>query len=571
MLHTLGGLFLASGERKAQPFNRPKPLLLVAYLALEGPKARRHLAELFWPEAQDPLNSLSVALSQLRPLKVVSGSEILKAEIETDLHALRQALAEGDFPSVCRLYRGGFLEGVEVPLGEELSEWVWSMRERVALEVYRAYRKAARARYALGLAQEAEACLKEAEALPGVRWALDLAEEAPPDPTPLPKEARRVYWALLLDRKRAQEVVELRPEVLDLLCAEGLLSPGGVPFPMGLELPLEGQEMALELARKLPLSEALPFYQKARALWREEDQRRAGQALLTKAQKLLFEQPLLALELLEEAPSTPKALLLKARALERLGRYREALKTLEELSPSPEASALRAVVAFRLGRVEEALKEVEVAKRGEAWAQGEALNLRGLYALSRGEPKEAARFFARAAVRFLAAGEAERQVGALNNRAIALFEAGDPDAENVFQEALEAAGNNPLLRARVALNLGVVREKGGHLEEAEALYREALAWAEEAASFEAMGRAWNNLGALYHRLGRAEEAEAAYRKALHHAQEAQEWLLMAAALANLAELKGDPATLEEAVRLLEEAGHTPLAERYRARLETLGG
>lgn len=229
------------------------------------------------------------------------------------------------------------------------------------------------------------------------------------------------------------------------------------------------------------------------------------------------------------------------------------------------------MVAFRLGRVEEALKEAEAAERGEAWAQGEALNLRGLYALAHGEPKEAARFFARAAVRFLAAGEAERQVGALNNRAIALFEAGDPDAENVFQEALEAAGNNPLLRARVALNLGVVREKGGHLEEAEALYREALAWAEEAASFEAMGRAWNNLGALYHRLGRAEEAEAAYRKALHHAQEAQEWLLMAAALANLAELKGDPATLEEAVRLLEEAGHTPLAERYRARLETLGG
>lgn len=97
--------------------------------------------------------------------------------------------------------------------------------------------------------------------------------------------------------------------------------------------------MALELARKLPLSEALPLCQKARALGREEDQRRAGQALLTKARRLLSEQPLLALRLLEEAPFTPTALLLKTRALERVCWYREAPKTLEELSPFPEASA----------------------------------------------------------------------------------------------------------------------------------------------------------------------------------------------------------------------------------------
>jgi DNA-binding SARP family transcriptional activator len=60
VLRTLGGLRLEG------PFSKKKPLLLTAYLALEGPKSRRHLQELFWPRAEDQKNSLSVALSQLK-------------------------------------------------------------------------------------------------------------------------------------------------------------------------------------------------------------------------------------------------------------------------------------------------------------------------------------------------------------------------------------------------------------------------------------------------------------------------------------------------------------------------
>lgn len=59
-------LTLGRFELTGAAFARPKPLLLLAYLALEGPRDRRHLAELFWPEAADPLNSLSAALKQLR-------------------------------------------------------------------------------------------------------------------------------------------------------------------------------------------------------------------------------------------------------------------------------------------------------------------------------------------------------------------------------------------------------------------------------------------------------------------------------------------------------------------------
>ncbi len=168
----LGGL-----ELEGHTFHRLKPLLLLAYLALEGPKARRHLAQLFWPRAQDPLNSLSVALNQLKPTGAIEGNEILRARVSTDLEALRQALREGHLEEARRLYRGTFLEGVELPLGEELEEWVWSARERVALEVHGAFASQARAFYLLGLPERGKALLDEAQALPGVGLALEGAGE----------------------------------------------------------------------------------------------------------------------------------------------------------------------------------------------------------------------------------------------------------------------------------------------------------------------------------------------------------------------------------------------------------
>jgi hypothetical protein len=60
-LHTLGGLRL-----EGSAFSRPKPLLLLAYLALEGSQPRSRLAELFFMETSDGKNSLSRALTYLR-------------------------------------------------------------------------------------------------------------------------------------------------------------------------------------------------------------------------------------------------------------------------------------------------------------------------------------------------------------------------------------------------------------------------------------------------------------------------------------------------------------------------
>ena len=120
-LQTLNGLRLEGAD-----FHRPKPLLLLAYLAVEGAKDRHHLAELFWPEASEPATSLRVALGQLR--KGATGvlnddGERVALGLETDVTALLEAVREGRFELLPGLYAGIFLEGFSLPdWGVELEE-----------------------------------------------------------------------------------------------------------------------------------------------------------------------------------------------------------------------------------------------------------------------------------------------------------------------------------------------------------------------------------------------------------------------------------------------------------------
>lgn len=131
LLRTLGGLALPGVS-----FRRQKPLLLLGYLATEGPKDRRYLAELFWPRAANPRQSLAVALSQLRAAadnSVLTDGARLWTQLESDAGLLRAAAMQGDWRQVIDLYKGPFCAGVgQEAAGPELEEWLYGTREQLA-------------------------------------------------------------------------------------------------------------------------------------------------------------------------------------------------------------------------------------------------------------------------------------------------------------------------------------------------------------------------------------------------------------------------------------------------------
>lgn len=149
LLRTFGGLALNEATIK-----RPKPLLLLAYLSLEGPQDRRFLAELFWLGAANPRQSLTVALGQLRAAAdgaVARDGTQLRSQIDCDAVALREAATAGRWTEVLELYSGPFLAGVEVGGASiELEEWIYGTREDLATRAQEAFVTAAEAVAAYG-------------------------------------------------------------------------------------------------------------------------------------------------------------------------------------------------------------------------------------------------------------------------------------------------------------------------------------------------------------------------------------------------------------------------------------
>jgi hypothetical protein len=153
-LTMLGGLALESAT-----FNRPKPLLLLAYLAVEGSKEKRHLYELFWPEAADPAMSLRVASTQIRKVDtnlLKSDERTLSTGLETDLAVLQSAITERNAEKLIELYKGEFLQGFSLPdWSVELEEWVYSTRDFITARVRSAFLQLAEAQAAKGNFTEA--------------------------------------------------------------------------------------------------------------------------------------------------------------------------------------------------------------------------------------------------------------------------------------------------------------------------------------------------------------------------------------------------------------------------------
>lgn len=128
-LVTLGRLAL-----EPSGFSRPKPLLLLAYLALQGPQPRRVLADIFWMGARNPADSLSTALRHLKkeigPDLCVDGHQV-GTRVSCDAQEFLARVGAGD-DTALELYAGSFLAGLALPLGVELEEWVYDTRELMA-------------------------------------------------------------------------------------------------------------------------------------------------------------------------------------------------------------------------------------------------------------------------------------------------------------------------------------------------------------------------------------------------------------------------------------------------------
>jgi tetratricopeptide (TPR) repeat protein len=193
VLQTLGKLELDGSDLK-----RPKPLLLLAYLSLEGPQERRHLSELFWPEATNGLASLSTALYRISKdaEDSVDADELrVWSLVETDAQTL---LAQLDSPSWNRsLYQGAFLQGLFLPgWSSELEEWVYETRERIAKRVQKALLQLAEKTASLGQFKEAATQAEEACKLPGA--------------TELEPEDLSRYYSLLVAGNNAHAEVVLQ-------------------------------------------------------------------------------------------------------------------------------------------------------------------------------------------------------------------------------------------------------------------------------------------------------------------------------------------------------------------------
>lgn len=129
-LKTLGGVQVEGGR-----VTRPKPLLLLAYLAMEGPVSRRQVAELFFPTAADPRDSLVTDLRYLRK-HLGSGVGTDDSRLSTVLPCdAVDLLADFDayrYGKVVERYEGSFFEGLGLDLGIELEEWLFGTKEVLA-------------------------------------------------------------------------------------------------------------------------------------------------------------------------------------------------------------------------------------------------------------------------------------------------------------------------------------------------------------------------------------------------------------------------------------------------------
>lgn len=215
-------------------------MLLLAYLALEGRKPRRFMAEFFFGDAKDPADSLSTTLRRLGSASgaVDVDEGYLACNLSCDACELLTMLDAGEYERALDLYRGPFLEGLGTQLSLELEEWVYATREYLAKRVRGALLHLAETALARGEIEQASNHSRRAYALTGS------AEPEPHDLTRLyrlfqsvgdPREAD-----VRAEAARFGVDVNVKPKAVPVL--EGVSRRHTLPE---LTTPLVGRDMEL--------------------------------------------------------------------------------------------------------------------------------------------------------------------------------------------------------------------------------------------------------------------------------------------------------------------------------------
>ena len=146
-IHLLGPLEIRRGTRRIDLPASKKTRALLAYLIANGKSHRRdRLTELLWDVADDPRSGLRWCLTKIRPLvdgphqsRLVADREIVEFRAESayvDFYAVRDALRSGassvslpDLLKLSALFRGTFLEGLDLPDHDSFQAWLVAARE----------------------------------------------------------------------------------------------------------------------------------------------------------------------------------------------------------------------------------------------------------------------------------------------------------------------------------------------------------------------------------------------------------------------------------------------------------
>ena len=164
MLCLLGPAALHS-DGQLRPLNlRPKALALLVRLALvEGSQDRDVLAELLFPDAANPRESLRWHLSQLRaglPLHLDSDRRTVALTTSTDVARFRvgaDRILRGDYEdaaAILGLYRGDLCSGLRVAASADFDNWLYVQEDELRRILRRATLAHARAEIAEGCAGE---------------------------------------------------------------------------------------------------------------------------------------------------------------------------------------------------------------------------------------------------------------------------------------------------------------------------------------------------------------------------------------------------------------------------------